>query len=98
MASDSELRPTLVLNPLDDHDFRVYAEQLVRNGIVEPAMLQDCLRERWPDALVRPRELAGERAEIWYVYRDGHWVRPGDRPGSNESGSTESGSDERGSV
>jgi hypothetical protein len=25
---------------------------------------------------VRPRELAGERTQIWYVYRDGHWVHP----------------------
>ncbi|MEA2550059.1 MAG: hypothetical protein QOI00_1218 [Chloroflexota bacterium] len=49
----------------------------MENGFAEPALLQDCLRLRWPQALVRPRELAGERAEIWYVYRDGHWIRPG---------------------
>ena len=82
MVSESELRPTLVLNPLDDGEFRSSAEQLVRNGIVEPTMLQDCLRQRWPRALVRPRELAGEQAEIWYVYRDGHWIRPGEGEGT----------------
>jgi hypothetical protein len=77
MVSESETRPTLVLNPLDDDEFRTSAEHLIESGIAEPAMLQDCLRQRWPRALVRPRELAGERTEIWYVYRDGHWVRPG---------------------
>ena len=47
----------------------------MENGFAEPALLQDCLRIRWPLALVRPRELAGERTQIWYVYRDGHWIR-----------------------
>jgi hypothetical protein len=77
MVSESETRPTLVLNPPDDDAFRTSAEQLIESGIVEPTMLQDCLRLWWPLALVRPRELAGEQAQIWYVYRDGHWVRPG---------------------
>ena len=49
----------------------------MENGFAEPALLEDCLRLRWPAALVRPRELEGEREEIWYVYRDGHWTRPG---------------------
>ena len=49
----------------------------IENGSVGPSLLQDHLRRRWPRALVRPRELAGEQAQIWYVYRDGHWVRPG---------------------
>ena len=77
MLSESESRPTLVLNPPDDDDFRTSAEQLVEDGIVDPRMLENCLRQRWPRALVRPRELAGEQIQIWYVYRDGHWVRPG---------------------
>lgn len=76
MESESGPRPTLVLNPPDDVAFRTSAEHLVESGIAEPSMLQDCLRLQWPLALVRPRELAGERAQIWYVYRDGHWVRP----------------------
>jgi len=37
--------------------------------------LQRRLRDRFPRAIVRPRELAGERLEIWYVYRDGRWIR-----------------------
>ena len=74
---NTEQRPTLVLNPADDEEFRSAAEHLVGSGFAEPALLQDCLRVRWPHAFVRPRGLAGERVEIWYVYRDGHWVRPG---------------------
>jgi hypothetical protein len=75
MVSETEPRPTLVLNPPDDHDFRALAEQEIESGVVEPTMLQDRLRHRWPHVLVRPRELAGEQAQIWYVYRDGHWIR-----------------------
>ena len=76
MVSDPDPRPTLVLNPADDDAFRAAAIFLVESGYLEPSLLQDCLRLRWPRALVRPRELAGERTEIWYVYRDGHWVHP----------------------
>ncbi|HUQ77486.1 MAG TPA: hypothetical protein VM427_01270 [Patescibacteria group bacterium] len=75
MVSDEELRPTLVLNPADDDHFRALAEGLVREGIDQPGALQDCLREAYPLVLVRRRELAGEFAHIWYVYRDGHWIR-----------------------
>ena len=76
MATESELRPTLVLNPPDDEEFGSYAMGLVEGGVVAPEALEDGLRRRYPAAIVRPRELAGERAEIWYVYRDGRWVRP----------------------
>jgi len=76
MVSESKRRPTLVLNPPDDEDFRSSAEHLIEDGIVEPSMLQASLRQSWPSAIVRPRELAGERTQIWYVYRDGHWIRP----------------------
>jgi hypothetical protein len=74
MVAEREPRPTLVLNPADDEEFRSAAVHLVESGFVEPSLLQDCLRLRWPRAIVRPRELSGERAQIWYVYRDGHWV------------------------
>ena len=77
MASDLDPRPTLVLNPADDDEFRASAERMIEDGIGAPADLQEQLRRRWPAALVRPRELAGEHGEIWYVYRDGHWVRHG---------------------
>lgn len=79
MSFDSAARPTLVLNPTDDEDFRSSAETLRDAGVLDPGLLQECLRERYPHTVVRPRELAGENAQIWYVYRDGHWVRPGRR-------------------
>lgn len=77
MGSITEPLPTLVLNPADDEEFRSAANHLVENGFVEPTVLQDRLRVRWPRAIVRQRELAGERLQMWYVYRDGHWVRRG---------------------
>ena len=44
------------------------------DGVTEPDALQTRLRETHPSAVVRARELAGETSEVWYVYRDGHWV------------------------
>ncbi len=75
MVSDEEQRPTLVLNPPNDDAFRALAEGLVQGGIDQPEALEDCLREMYPLVLVRPRALAGEHTDIWYVYRDGHWIR-----------------------
>jgi len=76
MATESEPPPTLVLNPPDDEAFRSYAMGLVEGGVITPTTLEDGLRQRYPAAIVRRRELAGERAQIWYVYRDGRWIRP----------------------
>ena len=75
MAAYVDPRPTLVLNPADDEAFRRSAERMVEDGTATPSILQESLRRRWPSALVRPRELAGERLAIWYVYREGHWIR-----------------------
>jgi hypothetical protein len=82
MMADPEPRPTLILNPADDREFGAAAEHFIASGFVEPTLLQDCLHDRWPRAIVRPRELAGEHAQIWYVYRDGHWVHPDGHRGS----------------
>ena len=77
MGSITQPLPTLVLNPADDEEFRSAANRLVENGFIEPNVLQARLRVRWPGAIVRQRELAGERFQMWYVYRDGHWVGRG---------------------
>jgi hypothetical protein len=66
--------PTLVLNPRHDSDFVTLAEAIVSEGVDSPAALQDRLGTRYPNALVRARELNGETSTIWYVYRDGHWI------------------------
>ena len=66
-------RPTLVTNPADDVAFRDAAETALREG-QSVADLQAILRQAYPQAVVRARDLAGERPVVWYVYRDGHWV------------------------
>ena len=76
MVLEPEPRPTLVLNPSDDEGFRLDVEATIESGVVEPSMLQERLRDQYPQVVVRPRELSGERSLIWYVYRQGHWVRP----------------------
>ena len=77
MASDMNPRPTLILSPPDDPRFRSLATDGLEEGVVTPEALEAILRREYPDAIVRERELAGERTQIWYVYRDGRWVRPG---------------------
>ncbi len=66
-------RPTLVANPAGDVAFRDQAETALQEG-QSVAELQRILRRDYPRAVVRARELDGERQVVWYVYRDGHWV------------------------
>lgn len=73
------MSPTLVLNPRHDTDFVTLAESIVSEGIGSPGELEERLRQRYPNVLVRARELYGEVFTIWYVYRDGHWI-PGPAP------------------
>jgi hypothetical protein len=74
------------VNPVSDAAFVDFANVLVVEGVSTPATLQSRLRDRYPRALVRPRVLSGEPIEIWYVYREGYWVRAveEDRPASGE--------------
>jgi hypothetical protein len=62
-----------VINPRRDADFVTVVE---REGPTaeSPGALQTILRQRYPRAVVRPRQLEGERTEVWYVYREGTWV------------------------
>jgi hypothetical protein len=77
--ADPDHRPLIVTNPVDDRAFRALIDVALRSGEMAPGDLEQVLRTRYPRAVVRPRELAGERAEIWYVYREGHWIRSQDR-------------------
>ena len=52
------------------------AEAVLANGVTAPDAFQERLRERYPRAVVRQRELASEPFTIWYCYRDGRWVQP----------------------
>ncbi len=63
----------LFLNPASDATFRVFVERAL--GVHDdPSRLQQRLRERYPRAVVRSRDLSGETVVVWYVYRDGFWV------------------------
>lgn len=69
-------RPLLIASPRDDAAFREFAEELVANGAAAAETLESALRVRYPKAVVRARDLEGERAVVWYVYRDGRWKGP----------------------
>jgi hypothetical protein len=64
----------LFLNPVDDEEFVSRVNDLVAAGAADPDDLEQRLRAWYPEAVVRARDLANERNNIWYVYRDGHWV------------------------
>ena len=80
-----DVTPVLVLNPRSDDEFVGFALSIVTGDVDDPATFQLHLRERYPRAIVRQRELASEPFVIWYCYRDGRWVGP-ERAGSDEEG------------
>lgn len=66
--------PVLFFNPADDHSFVERVRRLMAAGVQDHSDLERRLRGDHPLAVVRPRDLADESVEVWYVYRDGHWV------------------------
>jgi hypothetical protein len=77
-VDDARRRPMIVANPRGDSRFRALIDRVLMAGGGEPQDLEATLRGRYPAAVVRRRELAGENLEVWYVYRDGHWIRSED--------------------
>lgn len=73
--------PVLIVSPRGDPEFLELAEHAISQGADSPSKLQAVLRRRYPQAVVRPRELSGEPDVVWYLYRDGRWIRPGGPPG-----------------
>ncbi len=72
------MRPVLVINPRTDLSFVAFVrEQLDAPPADDPMTLQDRLRARYPEAVVRVRALANEPSIVWYVYRDGRWTPAG---------------------
>lgn len=69
----TEILPSLVTNPADDARFTAAADGALHEG-QSLAEFQQLLRRAYPRAVVRARDLAGERSLVWYVYREGHWV------------------------
>jgi hypothetical protein len=76
LAEASFVPTALVLNPRSDAAFVAFAEAALASGVTTPEAFQERLRERYPLAVVRKRELASEPFTIWYCYRDGRWMRP----------------------
>lgn len=66
---------TLIVNPSSDASFVEAVEAVYRNAATI-AELESLLRVRYPRATVRARQLSGETAQVWYVYRDGSWTDP----------------------
>jgi hypothetical protein len=66
--------PILVINPRSDASFVGFVENLTANPETSLDEFQRTLRERYPAALVRERDLSGERRSTWYVYREGAWI------------------------
>jgi PAS domain-containing protein len=59
--------------PSTDTAFRRHVDRLVARGSLDtPEKLQARLRQLFPRAVVRRRDISGEPA-AWYVYRDGGW-------------------------
>lgn len=63
----------VVLNPRADEVFVAFAEAILAEGPATPEAFQARLRERYPAAIVRKRDLHAEPLTVWYCYRDGHW-------------------------
>ena len=66
---------TFVINPRTDRDFIARVEAIGETA-PDARALQAALRAEYPKAVVRPRQLEGEREEVWYVYREGTWIPP----------------------
>jgi hypothetical protein len=66
--------PTIIINPRNDGRFGGLLDRSLLTGVESPDALERLLREVYPRAVVRRRELAGEQVEVWYVYREGRWV------------------------
>lgn len=69
--------PVLIVSPHDDPAFLGLANLFIAEGADSPSKLQALLRERYPKAVVRLRELSSEPDVVWYLYRDGRWIRTG---------------------
>ena len=69
------MEPTLIINPSSDQEFTAFVHECTQ-AASDTDTLQECLRARYPRSVARMRALSGERASVWYVYRDGRWVAP----------------------
>jgi hypothetical protein len=75
----ASVRPRLYAIPSSDRSFAAVVENVAsRLALRSPYELEDALRPLYPLVSVHPRELTGEPASIWYVYRERTFpARPG---------------------
>ena len=66
---------TLIVNPSSDASFVDFVDDVGKDAATI-AELESRLRVRYPRATVRARQLSGETAPVWYIYRDGSWTDP----------------------
>ncbi len=66
--------PTIIRNPANDQAFQLAIEEILAGGVTDPEVAQERLRERYPRAVIRPRDLESELMPVWYAYREGHWT------------------------
>ena len=71
------MTPRLVVNPSTDAEFNGFARDILDDGVVSATEFERRLRVVYPRAVVHARLLSGEPILVWYVYRDGYWVRQG---------------------
>ena len=64
----------LIINPANDLELAALARNLMKGRSWTPPTLEAELRLTFPNVVVHSRDLAGETTQIWYVYREGHWV------------------------
>ena len=68
---DFEAGPRIVCIPSSDAEMCAVVQCIYRSiRWVTPDRLQSALRDIYPDALVRRRELSGEPLPTWYVFRE----------------------------
>jgi hypothetical protein len=65
--------PRVYANPRNDASFLAAIARLLPYAST-PRDLQRLLRQHYPEAVVRARELSSEPTVVWYAYRDGRWV------------------------
>jgi hypothetical protein len=68
--------PVLLVIPASDWQLAARAHEILGAGVRSPSELEARLRDLHPSLIVRRRDLSGESSELWYVYREGHWVPP----------------------
>ncbi len=66
--------PSLIINPSADEEFGRVARMAVDLAAGDIRAAELGLRERYPNALIRARDISGETIVVWYVYREGLWV------------------------